>query len=515
LWVFQQNGGYDYAPGALPRFLAEDLGEGDWINSVVTPNGSNKTILKDEDEDNDGVSDNLRFAVANSKTNSNPARKYSAVRWNPKIKELWGEFWYQLANYSYTEDGVTKKLGDHPALYSIITQESSLSGIYHNIDELDAIGYIGPQQYSEALLEQSIELSSYFVAVPILNNINWISENVANKLAPYYQQYLGDQLSSLNQTSNSHGWFAQDLRIDEYMGISSYQNIVYPEFSKFDKSMRYAMITGDTYKNSHFTSSTNQGKAQELIELASQLSIGHLLFLNQSQQQGSSTNSEIFNLIASADYDDYSFLPEAIPNLLSAVVNEGSDANRIVLTASNRVNNISSSGFSIKVDGQPATITHIQRDPADPTKIWVTLSDRIYKGEIVEIIYDGNELQNSQIAATNKCTVSPDPNPSMVKSYVYEGAHPDRIALFISEPVKKHVTSTGFSVAIDGQAASIINLVRHPTESARLWITLSNRINPGEIVLITYAGNGTIEDISGHELDAGTIRVTNKTTNSH
>ncbi|MEW8440606.1 MAG: hypothetical protein AB2689_20855, partial [Candidatus Thiodiazotropha taylori] len=267
LWIFQHNGSYKYHPCALPRFYAQSLGGGDWANSGVIPDGSTKLILAHEDENGDGVSDNLRFAVANSHSNNTAARKYSVVRWNEHIRNLWYDLWYQCANYSYNEQGVEKKLKDHPALHGIITPESSLSGITHNNNELSEIGYVGADAYAELMLVQAKVLNDYFSTLPIISSINWISEDTTSRPAPYYQKYLGNSLSAMNQGSDTYGWFAQDLRLDGHMGKSSYENNVYPEFVKFSKSLRYAMITGDTYNNSHFSSTSNEGKARELVDL--------------------------------------------------------------------------------------------------------------------------------------------------------------------------------------------------------------------------------------------------------
>jgi hypothetical protein len=215
LWIYQRNGDYRFYGGALPKFYAQDLRGGDWQNNASIPGDSEKYILFNEDlnNDNDDEPDELRFAVANSHTNSAPARKYSVVRWNSHINRLWLEFWRQLADFTYTENGVSKKLKDHPALYAIITPESSLAGITHKGSELESIGYEGAQAYADLLLSQATVLNSYFPDLPIISSINWISEASGRVSAPYYQNYLGDELSSMNRDSDRFGWFAQDLRL--------------------------------------------------------------------------------------------------------------------------------------------------------------------------------------------------------------------------------------------------------------------------------------------------------------
>jgi len=411
LWAFdpQGDGTYNYAPGALPRFYAEDLGAGDWVNSAVRPSGSNKTILVHEDENKDGVADDLRFAVADSNTNSHPVRKYSTTRWNPQIQALWFDFWKQLANYTYIDNGVSKKLKNHPALHSIITPESSISGINHDINELNTIGYVGAQAYSDYLRDQAQKLAADFPAVRVLSSINWISENTKTKLMPFYQNYLGDQLSGFNQSLDQCGWFAQDLRLDADMDNASYENLVYPEFAKFDKSLRYVMITGDTYNNSTFTSKTTKGKAKELLTFADDKGVGQLFFLQQSQ----GANTEIFNLIASANYGDYSFLPAVAPTMLRADMYEGAHADRITLLVSEPVSQVSAAGFTVSVNGRAATITDAVIHPTDATKIWVTLATRVYQGDLVKMAYSGmgstvdgddNKLEEGAVVVTNHTT---------------------------------------------------------------------------------------------------------------
>jgi hypothetical protein len=320
LCIYQHNGEYRFYGGALPKFYAEALRQGNWEADASMAGDSDKYILANEDINNDNVPDDLRFAVANSHTNSGPARKYSTVRWNSHIYSLWLEFWRQLADYSYTENGVSKKLKDHPALFAIITPESSLTGIDHKESELTAISYVGAQSYSDLLLAQATVLNGYFSGLPIISSINWISEDQGSEQAPYYQNLLGDELSSMNLGSNSFGWFAQDLRLDAHMGKNSYENIVYPEFTKFSRSMRYAMITGDTYNNSRFSTVSVEDKAAELVNFASAIDIGHLVFLNREEGKGPGVNGEIFSLIATAVGNDYSFLASTQLSMDSAVV---------------------------------------------------------------------------------------------------------------------------------------------------------------------------------------------------
>ncbi|MES9972421.1 MAG: hypothetical protein ABW092_20500, partial [Candidatus Thiodiazotropha sp.] len=514
LWVFQHNAVYPYKPGALPRFYAESMGSGDWTNDSVIPDGSSKLILAHEDENGDGAADNLRFAVANSHTNSSAARKYSVVRWNPHIKNLWYRFWQQLAHYTYLENGIQKALKDHPALHGIITPESSLSGINHNNSELNAIGYTGADAYADLMLDQAIALNRAFTSVPIISSINWISENASSRSAPYYQQYLGDQLSSMNQSSGAYGWFAQDLRFDAQMGKSSYENNVYPEFDKFESSLRYAMITGDTYNNSQFSSTSAQGKANELMDFANTLGIGHLLFLNQEQGQGPGINAEAFNLIAAAYSADYSFMPVIRPSMTSAAVYEGPHANRIAVTLSDAAGNLSAMDFSVTIDTRLATISNVARHPTDSSKIWLSLAARVYAGDEIEVAYGGTNLQVGAVAVTNYTTSLFDPPPAMQSAIVYEGIHADRIALSLSEAVE-NVSEDGFSIFINGQATTISRCVEHPSDPSRIWIYLADRIYLGEETELHYDGSGRVVDAGGNDLVAGRFTVVNRTTSEY
>jgi hypothetical protein len=391
LSIDQRDGVYRYYGGVLPKFYAEGLRQGNWEEQGRMPGESEKYILANEDINNDDVADDLRFAVANVRTNSAPTRKYSVVRWNSHIYSLWLEFWRQLADFSYTENGISKKLKDHPALYAIITPESSLAGINHKVSELNAIGYVGAQSYTDLLLAQATVLNGYFPGLPIISSINWISEDLGSEQAPYYQNLLGDELSSMNlDGNNSFGWFAQDLRLDAHMGKSSYENIVYPEFNKFTRLMRYAMVTGDTYENSRFSAASVEDRAAELVNFASAVDIGHLVFLNREQGQGPGVNGEIFSLIATAAGNNYSFLSSAQLSMVSAVVYEGANADRVVVSLSAGASNISACDFYISIDGREVSVIQAERHPTDSSRIWLTLSDRVYEGEEVVLHYYGN-----------------------------------------------------------------------------------------------------------------------------
>jgi hypothetical protein len=519
LWIYQRNGVYRFYGGALPKFYAEDLREGDWEENARIPGDSDKYILANEDINDDDVADNLRFAVANSHTNTAPARKYSALRWNSHIYSLWLEFWRQLADFSYTENGMSKKLRDHPALYAIITPESSLAGINHKGSELNAIGYIGAQSYSDLLLAQATVMNGYFPNLPVISSINWISEDQGSEQAPYYQNLLGDELSSMNLDGNSFGWFAQDLRIDAHMGKSSYENIVYPEFNKFSRSMRYAMITGDTYKNSRFSAASVEDKASELVNFASTVDVGHLVFLNREQGQGAGVNSEIFSLISSAAANDYSFLASTKLSMVSAVVYEGANANRVAVSLSGRASNISANDFYISIEGRELSVIQGERHPTDSSRIWLTLSDRVYEGEEVVLHYygngtvvddDNNGLLFGQLEVLNHTTMEQDLAPGMQNVVVYEGEHANRLALRVSEVVA-NVSEVGFSVSVDGHDRTILSVRAHPTDLTKIWLTLVDRVYEGDDVIVSYDGSGTVVDVGGNHLLSGRLEASNRT----
>jgi hypothetical protein len=176
-------------------------------------------------------------------------------------------------------------------------------------------------------------------------------------------------------------------------------------------------------------------------------------------------------------------------------------------------------GFSVTIEGRMATLTQSRAHPSDPTKLWLYLSDRIHTGEEVELSYDGGgTIQDSagysliagHIAVNNQTTEIADPAPSMLTAIVYSGSHANRIALTISEAVNQ-VSKPGFIVKVNGSRVSILEVRRHPTDSAKLWITLSDQIAPGERVILRYNGRGTVEDSAGNGLEAGVVEVTNAT----
>ncbi|MBW9267966.1 MAG: hypothetical protein K1565_20810, partial [Candidatus Thiodiazotropha sp. (ex. Lucinisca nassula)] len=120
-----------------------------------------------------------------------------------------------------------------------------------------------------------------------------------------------------------------------------------------------------------------------------------------------------------------------VPQMLNAVVYEGSNANRIALSVSEAVTGVNgSSELSVTVNGQATSILSVEKHPVDSTKIWITLTRRVYAGEAITIIHTasgmikdeaGNQLTDGQIAVTNSTTTPVDPTPEMQSAVVYEG----------------------------------------------------------------------------------------------
>ncbi|MBW9267969.1 MAG: hypothetical protein K1563_16760 [Candidatus Thiodiazotropha sp. (ex. Lucinisca nassula)] len=100
----------------------------------------------------------------------------------------------------------------------------------------------------------------------------------------------------------------------------------------------------------------------------------------------------------------------------------------------------------------------------------------------------------------------------MQSAIIYEGSYANRIALTISEQVSGVSNSNGFSVTVEGQTATISNVAPHPTDSSKIWITISNRVYSGEVVNLAYADAGSIVDNAGNALVSDSIIVTNSTT---
>lgn len=321
--------------------------------SCLNKTSSNtKEILNDKFEKGtyscttDDPTSSFRFAVVGSNSNSRASRKYGATRWNPKIggavigtaesasigstKGHWFNFWEDLA----------EEIKSHPALYAVVTPESSLAGITHNKAQLKAVGYKGADEYYLWQIAQAKKIADVFAGVPVISSINWISELHDTSTAggiddsidtskysvetfetsfDTYQNRIGDAFETLNSGADAplYGWWAQDLRLDKSLetddGVelrnvrTSYEHLVYPQFNKIqDSSLKFTMITGDTLKNSVFNSPANY--AQELAELANSYEVGHLVFLDEN--------------IVKVGYADKEYAASEVVSLINSVTNK-------------------------------------------------------------------------------------------------------------------------------------------------------------------------------------------------
>jgi hypothetical protein len=98
----------------------------------------------------------------------------------------------------------------------------------------------------------------------------------------------------------------------------------------------------------------------------------------------------------------------------------------------------------------------------------------------------------------------------MQSAVVYSGTHADRVVLTVNEAVYG-VTAEGFSIIVAGEDVPILSVRSHPTDEARIWVKLSNPIQPGQAVSLHYAGSGTVEDSDGSAMEAGSVNVSNET----
>ena len=232
-----------------------------------------------------------------------------AKRWLQPVQKEWFKLWKDIA---------TSDIANHPALYGIVTPESSVAGIRNtDINKLTSIGYPLTQdgkpdgaQYALQFIEQARKLKHYFSNTPayILNNINWIPPNRDAATGEFYISNVIDTLindeASVPDEEKVFGLFSQDIA-----HISNYSRIVYPELAKFGNNdhLKFGMITGESFKD------YVQPKEQ-LLDLASHLlpdnpdaKVGHLLF-NDGHEMFQDNYSPLINAINSATPGQYSFL---------------------------------------------------------------------------------------------------------------------------------------------------------------------------------------------------------------
>lgn len=142
------------------------------------------------------------------------------------------------------------------------------------------------------------------------------------------------------------------------------------------------------------------------------------------------------------------------PVMRSAVVWEGGDANRIAVFASENITDVSDlAGFSVTVNGHAAAISMVAPHESISSRIWITLSNRIYEGEAVEVSYSGNgaapdiagnDLAYSQVDVDKNATTPADPAPEMQSSVIWEGNYAKRIALTVSEALRYFQQAGGY-----------------------------------------------------------------------
>lgn len=419
--ILDSNGNpvYTYVGGALDSYRTGVLGAGLWgvtqngVDCVGLIGSSAKEILVERISSGapscvTNSSNGIRFSVAGSNTNTVPARKYSAVRWNSTVggtlvsggTEIdanspgrWFTFWSQLA----------AALKDHPALYAIVTPESSIAGITYDNDELSYINYPGADEYYRWQIAQAKKIGELMDGVPVISSVNWISEITGDShTAPHYQEEIGTALGGETQTIAGidyyHlGWWAQDLRKDgNFNDRNSYVKSVYPQFEEIaDKSMTFTMITGDTYNNSTFVDPLDY--ANELLELADDIGAGHLVFLQEKQKvNGVDQNEEIFTIIEGAGSSAYSFLGSDLEITSEWVNGQG----QIVLNANNGSNltSYSADGFSVMVKGvsdndyQESQISSVAKHSTKQNRLVVTLTNAINTTDNVIVKYNSRAV---------------------------------------------------------------------------------------------------------------------------
>ncbi|MEE9494727.1 MAG: SdrD B-like domain-containing protein [Gammaproteobacteria bacterium] len=242
-------------------------------------------------------------------------KKYMAKRWLKTVQNEWFRLWTQIAHSS---------IATHPALYGIVTPESSIAGIRNTeIDKLKQVGYpVKPDgtsdgaQYALQLIRQARRLKELLSNTPviILNNINWIPPN-RKPGGGYHIDTVVDTLiqdeSAAPVKDKVFGLFAQDIANN-----LSYTRMVYPQLAKLAKNdhLKFGMITGESFRNF-------SRPKEQLLDLASQLlaqnpdaKVGHLLF-NEGHDMRQDNYRPLINAINLAVPGQYSFLspvPEPI-----------------------------------------------------------------------------------------------------------------------------------------------------------------------------------------------------------
>ncbi len=178
-----------------------------------------------------------------------------------------------------------------------------------------------------------------------------------------------------------------------------------------DKSMTFSMITGDTYKNSKF--SNPQNYAQELLNLADGIGVGHLVFLQEKQKvNGVDQNDDVFNLIESSLSSDYSFLGGEFEITSQWLNGQG----KIILNANNGSNLVSyaEDGFTVLVEDassgvyQAVEITNLVKHSTKNNRIVLTVAGGLTSADKVVVKYnsrvvnavvdqDGNRLGEFEV----------------------------------------------------------------------------------------------------------------------
>ncbi|WP_346883729.1 T9SS type A sorting domain-containing protein [uncultured Algibacter sp.] len=243
-------------------------------------------------------------------------RKYFSIRWNNDIENEWLRFWRVLG----------REIGNHPALHSIITPESSnsFSGRAINNEILlnktdvnpnNIFKYPGGAAYVNYLEKISLELRKIFPAnVLIINNTNWIYPNVKSN-GKFYQEDIANKYLTQNETLRNTnkkvtvGWCAQDIVLPNSKVDGYYSRGVYEQMMRFPKRLRFGLITGETELTSDYPINTPAEKEipGKVLEKINEFGLANLIFISNKSFK------EYESLISQANLGDFPFMPDAKP----------------------------------------------------------------------------------------------------------------------------------------------------------------------------------------------------------
>ncbi len=240
-------------------------------------------------------------------------RKYFSSRWNGDVKREWRQFWKKLGG----------EIGDHPALHSIITPESSnsfdavkneiLQSNTNIVNPDNLFNYPGGRQYVSYLAYNSVKLREFFPAnVLIINNTNWIFPN--EKLdGNFYQEdvankYLNQNLVLKNNNEEETiGWCSQDIVLSGSRVNAYNTRGVYEQMKRFPKKLRFGLVTGETR-----ISDVDSAKIpSEVLKKTNDLGLSNLIFISKGNAAG------YLDLIQQSKPGDYPFMLDATTNNVS------------------------------------------------------------------------------------------------------------------------------------------------------------------------------------------------------